>query len=117
MNTKLQYMYRDADNYKEHETVILKGNLTKRQIRRIFASVEEDKSFIPQQVHLEPLYPQLQKLDSRNWDVDHPWHELLSITSTKESPTIEMRAKVLYTMFMNIVKWNDNFQVEHILDK
>jgi len=117
MNTKLEYMYRDADNYKESETVIFSGKLTRVQIKNIFGNCEGDNTFIPQQVGLEPLYPRLQRFDSKDWDVDHPWHELLSIEPTKEEPTSEVTATEFYQKFMNVDKWDDSFKVSHILNK
>lgn len=31
MNTKIKYMYRDADNYKDFTTVVVSGKITKEQ--------------------------------------------------------------------------------------
>lgn len=40
MNTKIKYMYRDADNYKDFTTVVVSGKITKEQIERIMAKLE-----------------------------------------------------------------------------
>ena len=41
MNTKIKYMYRDADNYKDFTTVVVSGKITKEQIERIMAGENE----------------------------------------------------------------------------
>ena len=52
MNTKIKYMYRDADNYKDFTTVVVSGKITKEQIERIMAKLEDGENFIPEQLGL-----------------------------------------------------------------
>ena len=40
MNTKISYLYRDADNYKMHNKCVIAGTLTTEQARTIKDSCE-----------------------------------------------------------------------------
>lgn len=50
MNTKISYLYRDADNYKMHNKCVIAGTLTTEQARTIKDSCEMGEYFIPRQV-------------------------------------------------------------------
>ncbi len=52
MNTKISYLYRDADNYKMHNKCVIAGTLTTEQARTIKDSCEMGEYFIPRQVGL-----------------------------------------------------------------
>ena len=47
MNTKISYLYRDADNYKMHNKCVIAGTLTTEQTRTIKDSCEMGEYFIP----------------------------------------------------------------------
>lgn len=78
MNTKtiIPYMYRDADNYKQHGEIVLSGSITDEQKEQIRASLGGfgGDQFIPDQVG----QPGLQEMFDDGWDegADHPWHEI-----------------------------------------
>lgn len=72
MNTKIEYMYRDAENYKEYETVIIPGEITKEQKELIKNNLDDNENFIPSQVGLEDLQPRMINFPSES---DHIWHE------------------------------------------
>lgn len=103
MNTKIEYLYRDACNYKVWNCAILPGEITDHQIDQILACLE-DGEFIPEQVNLPAV-----RFDSYTED-DLPWMELnrtgFSLTSEKttESCSIETLVERFRT-----VKWNENF--------
>ena len=70
MNTRMEYLYRDASNYKSYNRVIVAGSITETQKREIFKTLEAGTYFIPEQIGLD-LY--------RDWDIsedDHPFCEL-----------------------------------------
>lgn len=50
MNTKIHYLYRDADNYKVHNSCVIKGVLTPAQIDIILGCCDAGEYFIPNQV-------------------------------------------------------------------
>lgn len=71
MNTKIEYLYRDASNYKTPNSVILKGKFTSEQISTILSCCQDGEYFISSEVGLEEI---------RNFaidlEVDHPYFEL-----------------------------------------
>lgn len=77
--TEIPFLYRDANNYKAHSTIVLEGEITEEQKEAIRATLLEDDKFIPEQlglglVHLgfnEPTWTSFP-----NEDDDHPYHEL-----------------------------------------
>ena len=75
MNTKVEYLYRDADNYKENNEVIVSGEYTEDQKRAILKSLEESDGrggyFIPEQIGLEIHRP-----GDEITDADHCYCEL-----------------------------------------
>lgn len=71
MNTKISYLYRDADNYKMHNKCVIAGMLTTEQARTIKDSCEMGEYFIPRQVGLPE-----RRFDRYDPAVDHCWFEL-----------------------------------------
>ena len=103
MNTKINYFYRDADNYKSAKSIILDGKISKECLKRFRSILDEGEYFIPSDVGLENLQSELQKFDVKdNIDsdgfynpfgpegADHVWHTLDSIELTNEKPTTEL---------------------------
>lgn len=88
VNTELYYMYRDADNYKQYECVVLRGVLCESDVQKIFSSLDEDGGFVPSAVGLDDL----QDRNVNGWqnNVDHPFHEILTLKSTRRKPTTDM---------------------------
>ena len=69
----IQYSYRDANNYKQHASIAVTKEPTKRQLQELRNACEEGEYFIPQQVGIRPLQDAWDKPDP---DADHAWHEL-----------------------------------------
>ena len=116
-NTKISYMYRDADNYKAYNDEVFAGILMSFQVKEIMSKCDSDNHFIPEQVDMVPLQKQLQCYDTKDWDVDHPWHELLEIEQVDIQPTSKILAQKLYENFMKIKMWNDAVETGHVLNK
>ena len=72
MNTKISYLYRDADNYKMHNKCVIAGTLTTEQTRTIKDCCEMGEYFIPRQVGLPE-----RRFDRYDPAVDHCWFCLL----------------------------------------
>ena len=85
MNTKISYLYRDADNYKMHNKCVIAGTLTTEQARTIKDSCEMGEYFIPRQVGLPE-----RRFDRYDPAVDHCWFELDEdcFSETVEPPTV-----------------------------
>ena len=71
MNTRISYLYRDADNYKVHNVCVINGELTDDQIDQILECCDMGEYFIPSQVGLPER--KFEEIDSER---DHCWFEL-----------------------------------------
>ena len=71
MNTKISYLYRDADNYKKVNECVIAGALTAEQICAIKDCCDMGEYFIPSQVGLPE-----RRFDRYDPAVDHCWFEL-----------------------------------------
>ena len=96
MNTKISYLYRDADNYKMHNKCVIAGKLTTEQARTIKDSCEMGEYFIPRQVGLPE-----RRFDRYDPAVDHCWFELDEdyFSETIEPPTVALTATELVNRF------------------
>lgn len=105
MNTRISYLYRDADNYKMHHEEVLRGEITPQQLMTIVCCLNEKEYFIPHQVGLPEIrFEQVT-------ESDHPWFELCpeqDFSSTDAEPTIEMTVDELVKRFQTAKgKWDD----------
>lgn len=90
MNTRFEYLYRDAANYKQFGDVIIAGVLDAEELYQL---LQEELLFIPSKVGLPDLQP-------KEWSIDdHIWHEVENITETTEQATIKMTADQLLECF------------------
>ena len=109
MNTEISYLYRDANNYKNSNTVVVKGEV---QFSDIQPYLKNGDSFIPGQVDLEDL---------NGYDVkeDHPYHELRQddLELTEAKPTTSLTAAQLITKFKQAYEegWNEMPFYEEII--
>lgn len=99
MNTSITYQYRDAANYKEFDTVIIRGLLSLKDIEEYLYDKE---FFIPSEIGLKDLQP-----ENLNQD-DHIWHEILEISHTHERPTVNITAEEIISNFRkaSLEEWN-----------
>ena len=86
MNTVINYMYRDANNYKYICKVIVKGELTYDQLKPYLSNVDGD-GFCPEDVGLP--HPGAKYASGFPGPADHCWCELDEddVTPTKRAPT------------------------------
>ncbi|GAA4411242.1 hypothetical protein GCM10023187_36780 [Nibrella viscosa] len=88
MNIKFEYMYRDAGNYKLYNTCVLTNRFHKpvdELETRIRKSLIDEEYFNPVKCKI----PKLEFPDNDD-DLDHNWHEFLSISSTDEAPDLQL---------------------------
>ena len=107
----VEYLYRDANNYKDFRRLLLNGTLTKLEIEEIRAKLDEQLYFIPAQVGLPPA-DRLQRQFGYDYEADHPWHELTRIevvgvngVNLEEEETEEMTAPELLEAFRAVEFW------------
>ena len=89
MNTRIHYLYRDADNYKVQNECVVLGEMTEKQEQRIIACLDEKEYFVPSRVGMPE-----RKFDTET-DSDHPWFEWERIEETGQKPTLEITAEEL----------------------
>ncbi len=99
LNTKITYQYRDSENYKVWNAIIVRGAMSSEAITEFLF---EKQFFVPSQVGFEDL----QRLPFQ--EQDHVWHEILEISSTSEEATHNMDTDFLLRLFrqMSEVDWN-----------
>ncbi|HBA60924.1 MAG TPA: hypothetical protein DCZ92_08905 [Elusimicrobia bacterium] len=91
MNTLLEYLYRDASNYKQHGSVVLQGAISLKDIQPLLIDGEY---FIPSQAGL----PDLQhKFKDQGFEYptedDHAWHEIVSMRPSRKQATLPLHRK------------------------
>lgn len=96
MNTKIEYLYRDADNYKVWNTCVVCGEITEQQKETIFNSLDGGEYFIPSKVGLPE-----KRFENYDAEVDHDWFELQkdSFDDTDLPPTVDTTASELADSF------------------
>jgi len=99
MNTKIVYMYRDVNNYKQHREIIVAGEVTMEQLldccEEVIVGVGGD--FLPEQVGLPALQEQM--CSPVNYDEDGVWHELTGVEPTTNDNTVAITAQDLLENF------------------
>ncbi len=71
MNTLINYLYRDADNYKVYNHCVIEGEISSEQVAEIMDSLEDGEYFIPNQVGLPE-----KRFDVIDPKADHCYFEL-----------------------------------------
>ena len=93
-NTRLNYLYRDAANFKTCNSVVLSGVMTDEMFEEMQCCCEDAKElFIPEQLGLDLI---------RNWETtedDHPYAELEDYELVPDKPTIDMTVEELLEKF------------------
>jgi hypothetical protein len=108
MNTKIEYLYRDASNYKKINQVIVSGTFDEAQKESIQDCLSEGEYFIPRQVG----FPEM-RFDKLNED-DHCWFELsvenFSVTSLPAE--IQMSVEDVVNAFLAAKdNWDDSIKL------
>ena len=94
MSTRVNYLYRDADNYKQYNTAVLKGEPAAGMAEEIMRCLHHGEWFIPRQVGLpEERFP-----DSPT-EADHCWFEWNGLDADTEEPTIDLTIEQLIENF------------------
>ena len=99
-NTRIAYMYRDGDNYKCSNEIIIPGRMDENQITRLITSLDEGEYFIPQQVDM-PANDMTSLGYAFDPQSDHPWFTLYAsgIEPTCQEPTENVTPEELVAKF------------------
>lgn len=78
MNTRIEYLYTDEDNYKVYNEAIIKGEISLNEVDTIMDCLDSGEFFIPHQVGLpEEKFPEVT-------EADHPWFTLQGFELTEK---------------------------------
>ena len=97
-------MYRDADNYKQQNSVVVSGHFSEAQKHAIIESLDQGDYFVPSAVGFEET-----RFDTFS-DADHAFFELniYGFEETDEEPTVEMTPEEVVAAFESCYnKWNE----------
>lgn len=96
MNTCIEYMYRDAANYKKWQCVVIQGEFTKEQKKAIKNSLIDGAYFYPAQVGLP------EEKFGGTYEDDPEWFEFLeeNFELTTAAPNISITPKELVDNFL-----------------
>lgn len=105
MNTSIEYLYRDASNYKVFQSAVVKGAITEEQEDRILQSLNEETYFIPHLVGLPE-----KRFETWTND-DHEWFEFEGVELTEADATVDITIDELVTGFeMMMVDGEDRWE-------
>ena len=109
-NTRIEYMYRDASNYKQQMSAVLPGVLTLEQAVALCnqATGDGEDGFRPDRVDLAVADWSSEGAGAHYGD-DHPWHELIGVSLTDAKPTEEIDAQTFAVRFeqASLADWQD----------
>lgn len=103
-NTRVSYLYRDACNYKTMNEVVVAGEITEEQIKKLLECCEDGERFIPEQIGWDLV---------RGWDItedDHCYAELneRSFSPTDNAQTTDLTVDQMIDAFLGAKgKWDE----------
>jgi hypothetical protein len=105
---EIAYLYRDANNFKQFNTVKFRGLLTDFRASVIYTALlaEDNETFIPEKLGIEALQ---NRWSETNYDIDgadHPFHELeeLSFHQEKNVSIEDDQIDRLFKLALAVVK-------------
>ena len=106
----LEYVYRDAANWKIWGRILLHGSITTADLRRIEAKLEGGAFVIPEQIGIDPLTSAHFSSARGISQNDHLWHEFATAraATTEEVPCLSVwgTTAVLLELIDGVGDWN-----------
>lgn len=90
MNSRFEYLYRSASNFKEWGAVVFSGVADEVVERRLVAALESFEFFIADQVRVPELFFQ----DGLDVGISRCWHEFVRLEPIDEEPTDEFSRSI-----------------------
>jgi len=81
----MEYMYRDADNYKSSGMILLSGEITKEYISEFKSLLDCGEYFVAEQSGIPILYEQLWVYSNGPTSADHAFHEIVQFRPATHS--------------------------------
>lgn len=104
-NTRITYLYRDACNYKQYNSVVVTGTFTEQQIETIISCLDGGEYFIPKQIGLpETRFEEIT-------EDDHCWFELNKngFKVTEVEADVDISADEIVKRFLEAKEnWDDS---------
>lgn len=102
MNTRILYLYRDADNYKILNSCVVEGEITEEQKRTILSSLDDGCYFIPEVVGVPA------ERFGTHTESDHAWMELYEdgFQLVAAEKTVNLTIEQVTEAFRN-AHWNE----------
>lgn len=109
-NTRISYLYRDAENNKVYNEVVVEGTFTESEKDEIMSACESGEYFIPGQVSLPE-----NRFEDLDLTIDHCWFELSrdGFEETEDRPTETIGAREVLEGFRNAARdgWRDGAEL------
>ena len=106
----LDYLYRDAANWKSWGKVLLRGAVTVADVARIESKLEAGEFFIPEQIGFESLTTTLFSAAAGISQNDHLWHEFKTVRAATPEEVVELSVwgttEDLLATVDRVGKWN-----------
>ena len=100
----MEYLYRDANNFKAFGQILLSGNIDEDYIKQIQSSLDFGEYFVAEQVDVPVLYSQLWQYSNGPTIADHAYHELIGFHPASNE---EIKSQVLWGNASTLL---DNFR-------
>ncbi len=81
----MEYLYRDADNFKAFGQILLSGIITDAYVSEMESLLDSEEFFVAEQVGIPTLYSQLWEFSNGPTRADHAFHELSKIRPATDS--------------------------------
>lgn len=99
-NTRIKYLYRDSQNFKEYYETVIPGKITKKDIDTIISCLKDGEYFIPNQIGL-PGEPGIENYPLSSYDSCYFELSKDSFSFTQLQPEIDITIPQLITNFLN----------------
>lgn len=112
-NTRLNYMYRDASNYKQAGSAVFGGTVSPERYQQFVDALPKGSSgepeFVPEQVGLADLKEEM----GGSYEDDNGWHEVLGVEETSELPDRNDTFEEFIARCLAIKVWDDDPRIPH----
>jgi len=118
MWSAIDYMYRDAGNFKAFGTVIVEGPLRAADQEIIRSRLSSGEFFIAEQVGVPPLYHELYRWSRGITSLDHCWHEFIGVREigAPEPELVTFKADELVGRFASVKEWDEELSAHFSVD-
>ncbi len=88
----LEYLYRDANNFKAFGQILVLGNVSEDYISEMESYLDSGEFFVAEQVNIPTLYSQLWKYSNGPTIADHAFHEfsLIRLATENEITSLDL---------------------------